>query len=90
MFDEFYFDQVPFDWFIIIPPPTLETRLLHVRHPALLTVSQKRGGILIKGYDTLSSLDEQYLTGQVGLDVQPGDEVEVTTIAGNKSTYQVP
>lgn len=70
-------------------PPELETRLLHVRHPALLTVVQKRGEQTIKGYDTLSSLDEEYLTKQVGLDVAKGDIIEVTTLPGISYRYEV-
>ena len=56
--------------------------LLHVRHPALLTVVHKRGDLTINGYDTLSSLDKEYLTGQVGLDVEAGDSIEATTLPG--------
>ncbi|MBA7675853.1 hypothetical protein ES703_84092 [subsurface metagenome] len=56
--------------------------LLHVRHPALLAVVHKRGELTINGYDTLSSLDKEYLTGQVGLDVEAGDTIEATTLPG--------
>jgi len=61
-------------------PPVLG--LLHVRHPALLTVVHKRGELTVNGYDTLSSLDEEYLTGQVGLDIELGDFIEATTLPG--------
>jgi len=63
--------------------------ILHVRHPALLTVVQKRGGLTIRGYDTLSSLDEQYLTKQVGLDVESGDLIKATTLPGIEYCYLV-
>lgn len=63
--------------------------LIHVRHPALLRVAQKRGEQTVKGYDTLSSLDEEYLTGQVGLDVSKGDIIEVTTLPGISYRYVV-
>lgn len=63
--------------------------LLHVRHPALMTVIHKRGGVIIGGYDTLSSLDYQYLTGQVGLDVVAGDFIEAITLPGIKYYYEV-
>ena len=88
MFDQVYFDQVPFDWSLYIPPPPPITRLLHVRHPALLTVVHKRQGQIITAYDTLSSLDDEYLTKQVGLDVEKGDEIEATTVAGILYKYQ--
>jgi len=63
--------------------------ILHVRHPALMSVIHKRGGLIIGGYDTLSSLDEQYLTGQVGLDVEAGDFIEAITLPGIKYCYEV-
>jgi len=63
--------------------------LLHVRHPALLTVVHKRGELTIIAYDTLSSLDEEYLTGQVGLDVFTGDVIEVTTLTGLAYHFKV-
>ncbi|MBA7624463.1 hypothetical protein ES703_31872 [subsurface metagenome] len=68
-------------------PPT--PGLLHVRHPALLTIVHKRGKLAPNGYDTLSSLDEEYLTTQVGLDVQKGDEIKVTTLPGIEYAYQI-
>ena len=66
-----------------------KTATLHIRHPALMTVIHKRGELTVNGYDTLSSLDEEYLTGQVGVDVQSGDYLEATTLPGIKYTYQV-
>ncbi len=63
--------------------------LLHVRHPALLSVVHERNGETVNGYDKLSSLDEEYLTGQVGLDVEGGDAIKVTTLPGIEYTYQV-
>ena len=68
-------------------PPVLG--LLHVRHPALLTVVQKRGELTVKGYDTLSSLDGEYLTKQVGLDVHVDDFIEATTLPGIDYNYLV-
>jgi len=65
------------------------TGLLHVRHPALLKVIHKRNGLTVNGYDTLSSLDEEYLTGQVGLDVEVGDAIEATTLPGIEYSYAV-
>jgi len=63
--------------------------LLHVRHPALLTVKHTRGDLIINGYDTLSSLDEEYLTGQVGLDVEAGDSIKATSLPGIEYNYLV-
>ncbi|GAI61310.1 unnamed protein product [marine sediment metagenome] len=63
--------------------------LIHVRHPALLTVVQKRGVLTGQAYEDLSSLDEEYLTGQVGLDVIAGDIIEATTLPGIKDTFLV-
>lgn len=70
-------------------PPTYKEGLLHVKHPALLTVVQKRQGATIKEYDSLSSLDEEYLTKQVGLDVLSGDIIEATTLPGIFYRYEV-
>ena len=63
--------------------------ILHIRHPALMKVVHKRGELTINGYDTLSSLDEEYLTGQVGLDVEVGDSIKATTLPGIKYAYLV-
>jgi len=72
------------------PPGVGVLGLLHVRHPSLLTLIHKRGGLNINGYDTLSSLDGEYLTGQVGLDVDSDDFIEATTLPGIKYPYVVP
>jgi len=69
--------------------PYLKKGILHVKHPALLTVVHKRGELIVSGYDTLSSLDDEYITGQVGLDVEAGDHIEATTLCGIKYTYLV-
>lgn len=66
-----------------------ELGLIHVRHPALLKVVHKREGVVINGYDTLSSLDEEYLTGQVGLDVMPEDSIKATSLPGIEFDYRV-
>jgi len=89
MFDKVYFDHRPFDWAVYLPPPPLITRILHVRHPALLTVIHRRGQRLIREYHDLSSLDDEYLTKQVGLDVLKGDTIEATTVAGISYRHQV-
>ncbi|MBA7580219.1 hypothetical protein ES708_22110 [subsurface metagenome] len=67
----------------------LVTRILHVRHPALLSVIHMRGEKIIREYHDLSSLDDQYLTKQVGLDVAKGDAIEATTVAGISYRHQV-
>jgi len=69
--------------------PAITPGILHVRHPSLLKVVHKRGGLAINGYDTLSSLDEEYLTGQVGLDVEVGDEILATSLPGIEYKHQV-
>jgi len=66
-----------------------EPGLLHVRQPALLKVIQKRDGLLVNGHYTLSSLDEEYLTAQVGMDVEPGDLIKATTLPGIDYDYRV-
>lgn len=72
------------------PDIVLTPGLLHVRHPALLKLVHKRGDLTISEYDTLSSLDEEYLTRQVGLDVEAGDTIKATTIAQITYSYTVP
>lgn len=76
-------------WSADKPGLSFKAGLLHVKHPALLTVVHKRGELIVSGYDTLSSLDDEYLTGQVGLDVEAGDYIEATTLCGIKYTYLV-
>ncbi|MBA7610694.1 hypothetical protein ES703_17906 [subsurface metagenome] len=66
-----------------------KTATLHVKHPALMKVVHKRGELAINGYDTLSSLDEEYLTGQVGLDVEEGDIIKATTLPGIQYNYAI-
>ena len=66
-----------------------EAGLLHVRHPALMSIVHKRGELTINGYDTLSSLDNEYLTGQAGLDVLSGDIIKATTLPGIDYHYEV-
>ncbi|MBA7551682.1 hypothetical protein ES705_44230 [subsurface metagenome] len=67
----------------------LKAGTLHVRHPALLAVVHKRGELTVREYDTLSSLDKEYLTGQVGLDVEAGDTIEATTLPGISYPFKV-
>ena len=62
--------------------------LIHVTHPALLTVVHKRGELLVGKYDTLSSLDDEYLTAQVGLDLEEGDTIQATTLPGIQYSYK--
>lgn len=83
------YDDCMFQTFMLVPGKKITYGTLHVRHPALLTVVHKRGELTINGYDTLSSLDDEYLTGQVGLDVEGGDFIEATTLPGIKYTYEV-
>jgi len=73
----------------IISVPGLKTGTLHIRHPALLSIVHKRGELTVGGYDTLSSLDEEYLTGQVGVDVVAGDTIKATTLCGIAYRHQV-
>ncbi|MBA7537886.1 hypothetical protein ES705_30157 [subsurface metagenome] len=67
----------------------LKTAILHVKHPALMKVVHKRGELTIQAHEGLSSLDDEYLTGQVGLDVEAGDLVWATTVAGVLYPYLV-
>jgi len=64
--------------------------LIHVRHPALLSGEHRRNGNLLESWTNLSNLDEEYLTGQVGIDVFPGDELKFATIAGVEYAFRVP
>jgi len=83
-----YSDLMFSEWAILPPIPPVKG-LIHIRHPALLKVVHKRNGLLISGYDTLSSLNEEYLTGQVGVDVEVGDTIEATSLPGIKKAYLV-
>ncbi|MBA7486480.1 hypothetical protein ES707_22039 [subsurface metagenome] len=78
-----------FETWTLAPGEPGDPGLIHIKHPALLTVVHRRGELSIKAYDTLSSLDEEYLTKQVGLDVAVGDLIEVTTLPGVEGTYLV-
>ena len=71
------------------PDIEIKHATLHVKHPSLLTITHKRGELTINGYDTLSSLDDEYLTAQVGCDVEDGDHIEATTLPGIMYPYQV-
>lgn len=62
---------------------------IHIKHPALSTVVQKRGELIVQAYEGLSSLDEEYLTKQVGLDVEERDFIEATTLPGIEYSYLV-
>ncbi|MBA7585505.1 hypothetical protein ES708_27489 [subsurface metagenome] len=64
--------------------------LLHIRHPALLSGEHRRDGKLLESWTNLSNLDEEYLTGQVGVDVFSADEFKFTTIAGLEYSFRVP
>ena len=64
--------------------------LLYVRHPALLSGEHRRDGKLLESWTNLSNLDEEYLTGQVGIDVFSGDELKFATIAGVEYAFRVP
>ncbi|MBA7538628.1 hypothetical protein ES705_30905 [subsurface metagenome] len=76
-------------WSADTPGEKYKKGLLHVRHPALMKITHKRGELNVNGYDTLSSLDEEYLTGQVGLDVIEGDIIEATTLPDIEYAYPV-
>lgn len=72
-----------------IEASSLKTAILHAKHPALSIVVQKRGELVVQTYEGLSSLDDEYLTGQVGLDVEGDDFIEATTLPGIKYSYLV-
>jgi len=78
----YLYDDCMFQTFMLIPGEKITYGTLHVRHPAVKSFTQKRNGLTIRAEDNLSSLDDQYLTKQVGLDVEQGDEIEATTVAG--------
>ncbi|MBA7592224.1 hypothetical protein ES708_34402 [subsurface metagenome] len=83
------YDDLMFQTFVFLPGEKRTYGTLDVRHPALLAVVQKRGELTVKGYDTLSSLDGEYLTRQLGLDVEAGDVIEATTLPGIVYKYLV-
>jgi hypothetical protein len=78
----YLYDDCMFQTFMLIPGEKLTYGTLHVRHPAIKSFTQKRNGLIVRAEDNLSSLDDEYLTGQVGLDVEKGDTIEATTVAG--------
>ena len=83
-----------YDWNFEVWSATIEGEyskegILHVRHPALASVIQKRNGKTLKQWSNLSDLDKEYLTGQVGLDVEQGDYTEATTLPGIKYRHTV-
>ncbi|MBA7543136.1 hypothetical protein ES705_35463 [subsurface metagenome] len=82
---DFYFQEWGY-----IPATYFKRATIHVKHPALLTIVHKRGELLVNGYDNLSSLDGEYLTGQVGVDVEGGDDIEATTLPGITASYHFP
>ncbi|GAI92867.1 unnamed protein product [marine sediment metagenome] len=75
-------DDNMFQTFMFIPGEKLTYGTLVITHPALLRIVQKRGEQLINGYDNLSSLDEEFFTRKVKLEVEGGDVIEAITIAG--------
>jgi len=85
----YLYDDLMFQTFMLRPGKKLTYGTLHVRHPAVKSFTQKRNGSIIRAEDNLSSLDGQYLTKQVGLDVEQGDELEATTVAGILYKYLV-
>jgi len=76
------YDDNMFQTFAFFPGEKITYGTLVITHPALLRVVQKRGEQLINGHDNLSSLDGEYLTRQVKLEVEAGDVIEAITIAG--------
>ncbi len=78
-----------FETYILKPGYEFTYGTIDIKHPALMKVVHKRNGVTINGYDTLSSLDKEYLTGQVGVDVEAGDLIEATTLPGIEYTYQL-
>ena len=70
------------------PPKEIKTATLHVQHPALHTVAHYRNGALYAELTDLSSLDDEYLTKQVGIDVIAEDIIEAITITGRQYSQQ--
>ncbi|MBA7583552.1 hypothetical protein ES708_25497 [subsurface metagenome] len=85
----YLYDDFMFQTFAFFPGEKITSGTLHVKHPALMKVLQKRGELTVNGYDGLSSLNDEYLTGQVGLDVEEGDLIWATTLAGVLYPYLV-
>jgi len=74
-------DDNMFQTFAFFPGEKITYGTLVITHPALLRIVQKRGEHLVNGHDNLSSLDDEYLTSQVKLEVEAGDVIEAITIA---------
>ena len=83
------YNDCMFQTFMLVPGEKLTYGTLHVRHPAIKSFTHKRNGLIVRAEDNLSSLDGEYLTGQVGLDVEKGDTIEATTVAGISYRHQV-
>ncbi len=83
------YDDCMFQTFTLIPGKKITYGTLHITHPAIKSFTQTRNGSIIRAEDNLSSLDDQYLTKQVGLDVEQGDKIEATTVAGILYAYEV-
>lgn len=64
-------------------------RTLHVKHPALASVIHRRGDEVVARREHLSSLKDETIVEQVGLDVKEGDSVIARTIAGSQSVFWV-
>ncbi|MBA7653729.1 hypothetical protein ES703_61588 [subsurface metagenome] len=77
----YLYDDLMFQTFMLQPGETITYGTLAITHPALLRVVHKRGEQLVKGYDNLSSLDDERLTRQAKLEVEGGDVIEATTVA---------
>ena len=77
----YLYDDLMFQTLMLQPGETITYGTLAITHPALLSVVQKRGEQLVKGYDNLSSLDDERLTRQAKLEVEGGDVIEATTVA---------
>lgn len=82
-----YLEEVRFEF--VASPGSEEIRTLHVKHPALLSVVQKRGDETIVSYENLSSLKDETIIGQVGLDVEEGDFIGVLTLPGTAFGFWV-
>lgn len=72
--------------FIGVPP----SLVLEVYHPALLEVILTREGEGGKSWGNLSSLEGEYITSELHLDVQPEDVIQVKTLPGIVYSYTVP
>ncbi|MBA7535972.1 hypothetical protein ES705_28231 [subsurface metagenome] len=84
------YDDLMFQTFMLMPGYKFTHGTLAVKHPALLSGEHRRDGKLVDEWTNLSNLDEEYLTGQVGVDVFSGDALKFTTIAGLEYSFRVP